>query len=81
MNRLRRLRHTLAAHNEEGELYLIAGTVTALAGWVVPVLSLVAVGCGYRLFSGDRHRLAGTAIGVLGGLALARLLLMMAAVL
>jgi hypothetical protein len=81
MNAFQRLRHTVATHNEDGELYLIAGTVTALAGWVVPVLSLVAVGCGYRLFSGDQHRLAGTAIGVLGGLALLRLFLMMAAVL
>jgi len=81
MNAFQRLRHTVATHNEDGELYLIAGTVTALAGWVVPVLSLVAVGCGYQLFSGDQHRLAGTAIGVLGGLALLRLFLMMAAVL
>jgi hypothetical protein len=80
MDSIHRLRRKLAAYNEEDELYLLFGIVTALAGWVVPILSVVAVGCGYRLFTGDRHRLAGTAIGVLGGLALLRLLLMMAAV-
>ena len=75
------LRHPVATPHGGGGRYLIAGTVAGLAGWVVPVLSLVAVGWGYRLFSGDQHRLAGTAIGVLGGLALLRLFLMMAAVL
>jgi hypothetical protein len=75
------LRQTLAAYNEEGQLYLGVGIVTAVAAWVVPVLSVVAIFCGHRLLSGGHHRLAGAAIAGFGTMALLRLLLMMTAVL
>ena len=76
-----RLRQRLAAHNDEGQLYLGFGSLTAVAGWLVPVLSVVAIVCGHRLLSGDHHRLAGAAIAGFGVLAFLRLVLMMLSVL
>jgi len=75
------LRRRLAAYNEEGQLYLGIGGFTAVAGWLVPVLSVLAIVCGHRLLSGDHHRLAGAAIAGFGVLAFLRLVLMMLAVL
>lgn len=79
------LRRTLAAYNENGELYVVVGLVTGVAAYSVPILSLVAIVCGHRLLTGDNfrlvHRLVGALIGGLGVIALLRLLWMMATVL
>jgi hypothetical protein len=77
----RQLRQTLAAYNEEGQLYIVVGGLAAVVGWFVPLLSVVAVLCGHRLLSGERHRLVGATIMGFGVLALLDVLLRMAAVL
>lgn len=75
------LRERLAEHDEEGHLSLGVGAGAAALGWaLVPVLGLVAVGCGYRLVSRDQYRLPGVFIGVLGGLVLVDLLVQFATV-
>jgi len=80
MTDTRQLRQTVAAYNENGGLYAALGVATAFAAWVVPILSLVAIVCGRKLLSGESHRLLGAFVVGLGGLALLRLLWMMAAV-
>ncbi|MFT4944443.1 MAG: hypothetical protein ACI9K3_000375 [Halovenus sp.] len=77
----RQLRQTLAAYNEEGQLYIVVGGLAAIVGWLVPLLSAVAILCGHKLLSGDRHRLVGAAIMGFGVLAFFRLVLMMLSVL
>lgn len=72
------LRQTVATYNENGALYAVLGLLTGLAAWEVPILSLVAIACGRGLLSGDSHRLLGAFVLGLGGLALLRLLWMMA---
>lgn len=82
MNRTRELRNRLAHHNEEGQLYVLLGVVSALVGWIlVPILGLVAVACGYKLLVGDHYRLIGALVAVVGVVTLLDLLLMMATVL
>lgn len=75
------LRGKLAAYNEEGQLYIAVGSLAAIVGWRVPVLSVVAIVCGHRLLSGEDHRLVGAAITGFGVLAFLRLVLMMLSVL
>jgi hypothetical protein len=75
------LRRKLAAYNEDGQLYIGVGGLTAILGWFLPVLSVVAILCGHKLLSGDRHRLVGAAIAGFGVLAFLRLVLMMFSVL
>jgi len=74
------VRDRLAAYNEEGQLYLGVGAVTAVLGWLVPLLSLVAMFCGHKLLQGERHRLLGAAVLGFGVLAFLRLLVRMLAV-
>lgn len=71
------LRRKLATYNEDGQLYLGVGSLTAILGWPVPILSVVAIVCGHRLLSGEDHRLAGATIAGFGVLAFLRLVFMM----
>lgn len=50
------LSKTLREWNEDGRLYLWGGAVSAIVSWLfIPLLGLVAVFCGYRLYdNGDR---------------------------
>lgn len=53
--------------NEDGILYLIVGSLTAAISWfLVPIVGLVSVYCGSRLYRENKKTVAGGIISVAG---------------
>lgn len=74
------LRERLAAYNEVGQLYVVAGIITGAVALFVPIIGLIPLYCGYRLFRADHSRFAGVVIGGVGLVILLDLALSMLAV-
>lgn len=54
--------------NEDGQLFLVAGIVTAVVAWVfLPLAGLVSVYCGIGLWTEYDRTLVGGTIAVVGG--------------
>lgn len=53
--------------NEDGVLYLIIGLVTAFLSWfVIPILGLVSMYCGFKLYQEEDKFIVGALIAVVG---------------
>lgn len=62
------LRNTLQAWNEDGRLYVVVGTLSAILSLVfIPLFGLVAVYCGYMLYKTQQKTVLSILMAVLGG--------------
>jgi hypothetical protein len=64
---------------DESDLFLIAGLSAAIAAWIrIPLLSVLAVYCGYRLYVNYDRTTSGSILIVLGAAQLVRVALFVA---
>lgn len=64
----RSISDSIQAWNENGRLYLWGGVLAAIISWfLLPIIGLVSVFCGYRLYEENRARVGGV-IAIVGGL-------------
>jgi hypothetical protein len=62
------LRETVQAWNEEGSLYVVVGLISAILSLVfIPLLGLVAVYCGYKLYETQQKTVLSILMAALGG--------------
>jgi hypothetical protein len=64
------LKNTVQAWNEEGGLYVVVGLVAAILSLVfIPLIGLVAVYCGYKLYDTQQKTVLSILMAGLGGFA------------
>jgi ABC-type amino acid transport system permease subunit len=64
----RSISDSIRAWNENGRLYLWGGVLAAIISWLLlPIIGLISVFCGYRLYEMNRGRIGGV-IAIVGGL-------------
>jgi len=62
------LRDTVQAWNEDGRLYVVVGLISAILSLVfLPLLGLMAVYCGYKLYDTQQKTVLSILIAALGG--------------
>jgi len=53
--------------NEDGVLYVLIGLITALLSWfLIPIVGLVSVYCGYKLYQEEEKLVLGGLIALVG---------------
>ncbi len=61
----------IASYNEDGTLYLVFGSISALVALIIiPLVGLIAVFCGYKLYAQGHNTTVGVILALLGVVAL-----------
>jgi|GEM_PF-2465633 len=61
----------IASYHEDGTLYLVFGSISAvIALLVIPLVGLIAVFCGYKLYAQDHNTTVGLLLALFGVIAL-----------
>ena len=64
----RSLRDTVQAWNQDGRLYVVVGLISAILSVVfIPLVGLVAVFCGYKLYDTQQKTILSILLAGLGG--------------
>ncbi|WP_089789960.1 hypothetical protein [Natronobacterium haloterrestre] len=63
------LKSTLREYNEDGQLYLVGGVISAIISWVlIPLFGLLAVFCGYKLYDEEEKVVSSSLMATMGGI-------------